>query len=295
MNSQNAVTFYKYNAFGEVAEKTRYANPVTLGDSSVTNLPNLVKPSKYDRIEAYEYDRDGKLIETSQPAIRSYNAKTNKYSLELKPTTQTTYNAFGEPIKVASKINETEWANTFYYYDNDGQKTAQIDAEHYLTTYSYNALGQLEETTEWTTASTQHDTSAYTEPTKNTKDRTVSFTYDSLGQLKTKTLKKVGVSSKDKTGKYTTSYKDLTTKYSYDALGHLISTTDPQGNTSYCYYNNLGQLIAKVAPKTQDGRAATTYAYDALGNLVETRIYAAGAKEADESHYILMMLPPRIK
>ncbi len=31
-----------------------------------------------------------------------------------------------------------DWALTSYYYDKDGLKTACLDAEHYLSTFSYN-------------------------------------------------------------------------------------------------------------------------------------------------------------
>ena len=67
----------------------------------------------------------------------------------------------------------------------------------------------------------------------------------------------------------------------------LVSTTDAMGNTAYCYYNESGQLTAKVGQSTTTGRPATTYRYDALGQLVESRQWAAGAMAADARQYSL--------
>ena len=288
INSQGAVTSYTYTTFKEVATKTRHANSVSISNqSSDAEIALLLKASNYDRVDYYEYNKEGAVKQSSQKEPLSYNAKTKVYSKQLKPTKQTTYNAFGEPIKVAQQINETEWATTFYYYDNDGMKTAQIDAEHYLTTYSYNALGHVQDSTEWYLAVKQNTEENYTPVLLNAKDRTVHFTYDALGQLKSKTLKKVTLSQKDSKGTYTNIVKDLTTTYCYDALGHLVATTDPQGATAYCYYDSLGQLVAKVGPQTQEGRAATSYTYDALGNLLATTKWSAGASAANAEQFTL--------
>lgn len=291
VDTLGGLTYYKYDFFGRVINKTLYANPLQRSDDfdyTIKNINKKLNKSEYDRHESYVYNLDNQVIEVSRSPVRMYNPRTGHYDKSIKPTTKRFYNAFGEVIKSSVKINECEWADTYTYYDNEGHQTAVIDAEGYLTTYQYNVFGELEMMTEHAFAARDWDTGRYSPGQASKNDRTVIYNYDALGQLTAKTLKQVSYERlKAGTNFYETLVGDLTTTYSYDALGHLTATTDPKGNTAYCYYDELGQLIAKVAPQTQEGRAATTYSYDALGHLVETRRWAQGALEADESHFIL--------
>ncbi|CEG56033.1 conserved protein of unknown function [RHS_repeat] [Legionella fallonii LLAP-10] len=291
VDTQGGLTQYKYDAFGRVIEKVLYANVLKVGNDFEYNTATIEKASRssqYDRQEFYVYNLDNQVIEVRRDPVRMYNSKTGHYDSSLQPTTKNTYNAFGELIKSSVKINESEWAETYTYYDQDGHQTAVIDAEGYLTTYHLNVFGEVDRMTEHALAAADWNTERYNQGSVNAHDRTVTYSYDALGQLTSKTLKQVRFERlKAGTNTYETITQDVTTTYGYDALGHLITTTDAKGNTAYCYYNELGQLIAKVAPRTQDGRAATTYAYDALGHLVETRRWAQGVSEADAEHFVL--------
>ncbi|MBL7481322.1 transglycosylase SLT domain-containing protein [Legionella bononiensis] len=291
LDTQGGLTYYQYNSLGQVISKTLYANRLEVSknfDYTIGNISNALSTSRYDRHEFYVYNLDNQVIEVSRDPVLMYNPKTGRYDKTISPTTKTLYNAFGEVIQSSVRINESEWAETYTYYDNEGHPTAVIDPEGYVTTYQYTVFGDLETMTEYALAARAWDTEHFTPGQTSSKDRTVTYTYDALGQLTAKTLKQVRYERlKSGTNSYETFTGDLTTTYSYDALGHLTSTTDAKGNTAYCYYDELGQLIAKVAPKTQEGRAATTYSYDALGHLVETRRWAQGAIEADETHFLL--------
>ncbi len=163
-----------------------------------------------------------------------------------------------------------------------------MDAEHYLTTYAYNNFGELIDEIQYANRASSWDESTVNSPLPSAKDRTTVFTYDALGQLTSKTLKNVSYQRLiNGSNAYETLSADLTTNYTYDALGHLTSTTDPLGHTAYCYYDALGQLIAKVGPATPAGRAATSYSYDGLGQLVTVTRFAQGSSTADADHYIL--------
>ena len=177
---------------------------------------------------------------------------------------------------------------TFYYYNNEGLKTAQINAEGYLTTYEYDDFCRLTEQTEFAERSQGANPELFNRPKRSSEDRTMQFAYDSLGQLTSKTLKNASYQRLSNSGsRYETSTGDLTSSYRYDAMGNLLSTTDAQGNTVYSYYNEAGQLIAKTGALIKAGRGLTTYAYDALGNLVEVRRWAKGVTQANESHFTL--------
>ncbi|KTD81887.1 LysM peptidoglycan-binding domain-containing protein [Legionella worsleiensis] len=291
IDTLGGITYFQYNSLGQVVSKTLYANRLEAGTGfnyTAAEVSKSLISSSSDRHEYYTYNLNNQVIEVSRDPVLMYNPITRRYDKTINPATKTLYNAFGEVIKSSVRINESEWADTYTYYDKEGHTTAVVDPEGYLTTYQYNVFGDVDTMTEYALAARDWNTEHFTPGQTSTKDRTVTYTYDALGQLTAKTLKQVRYERlKSGTNSYETLTGDLTTTYSYDALGHLTSTTDAKGNTAYCYYDELGQLIAKVAPQTREGRGVTTYSYDALGHLVETRRWAQGAGEADVDHFIL--------
>ena len=279
VNAEGAIIRYGYDVFGNVISKTMYATPLDTSDYSLNGIAGAVQTDAHDRHEYYSYDHDHRLIETRKDAIRSYNPRTTLYHT-LSPTTRLTYNAFGDVITHSVQLTDADWAITTHTYDNDGLKISTLDAEHYLTTYHYNAFGLLNEEIQYALRGTS--------PTPSSKDRKVSYLYDVKGQLIEKTLKNVAVSHLTGNGtQYETIMRDLTSHYGYDAMGKMVSTTDPEGHTAYSYYNEQGQLMAKVGMKTPAGRAATTYSYDALGQLVSSRQWANGAQVSESGQLTL--------
>ena len=294
VDAENNLTHYQYDALDNVSTKTTYATRLKLSEGSdytTTTLKKAIIDSNHDRHDYYVYDKDHQLIESRKDAVNIYNARTGTYHT-LSPTTTLTYNAFGDVVTKAVQLTDTDWAVTRSYYNLDGLKTATLDAEGYLTTYTYNEFCLLATEIQFAQRTTTEYTNTnedYTRPTVDNNDRQVTFLYDALGQLTSKTLKQVtyqrltgGTSSQ-----YETITNDLTSRYGYDALGNLVSTTDAQGNTAYSYYNASGQLTAKAGASVKTGRPATSYRYDALGQLIESKQWASGAKKADESHLTL--------
>jgi YD repeat-containing protein len=293
INTERGITHFSYDAYGRLSMMTRFANRISLyGEESHILSDSLVNTlcteSLYDRHEYYEYDKNGLLIETRHDAVRMYDSKNKHYTSQYAPTMRFSYNAFGELVTRFQQVTDMQWANTYYYYEAEGQKIAEVDAAGYVTTYAYTGLGALKERTEYAEQSMQWDINGFVLPQKSTKDKTVVYQYDALLQMTAKILKQVSYQKLDPTKRTATTHiGDLTTLYRYDALGNLIQTTDARGNTSYCYYNEIGQLIATTSSKTQQGRGATTYSYDGLGNLVATKIWALGVDESDLEHFTL--------
>ena len=290
VDAENNLTQYQYDALDNVSTKTTYANRLKLSEGSdytTTSLKKAIIDSNHDRHDYYVYDKDHQLIESRKDAVNIYNARTGTYHT-LSPTTTLTYNAFGDVVTKAVQLTDTDWAVTRSYYNLDGLKTATLDAEGYLTTYTYNEFCLLATEIQFAQRTTEYTNENYTLPNLNNNDRQVTFIYDALGQLTSKTLKQV--TYQRLTGaisQYETITSDLTSRYGYDALGNLVSTTDAQGNTAYSYYNASGQLTAKAGASVKAGRPATSYRYDALGQLIESRQWASGAKEANDSHVTL--------
>src|SRR2546425_668839 len=64
--------------------------------------------------------------------------------------------------------------------------------------------------------------------------------------------------------------QDVVTKSVYDAAGNEVQAIDARGNSSFCYYNRLGQKILEVDPE----KYVTRWEYDAAGNVIRTTQYA---------------------
>jgi len=288
IDANRGVCEYKYDAFDNVTKKTSFSTPLAAnyGDYSAAAIRKAVTVSEQDRHEQYSYDNENRLIESRKDVLLSYNARAGKYQ-QLSPTIRFNYNAFGETILSAVKLSEDDWAISRSYYNTEGQKTASVDAEGYLTSYTYNEFGLLSNEVQYAVATTASE-QGYLAPASNPKDRSLYFYYDALGQLSSKTLRKVSYQRLTGAGsRYETVVGDLTSSYRYDALGNLVMTTDAAGNTAYSYYNESGQLSAKVGAETKAGRPATSYRYDALGQLVESRQWAGGAMEVNEHSFTL--------
>ena len=68
------------------------------------------------------------------------------------------------------------WSDQYYYYNERGEKTATVDALGYLTTFKYDAEGNLSETTEYAKALTSGSwsTATYGTPTVTVPSTTVT-------------------------------------------------------------------------------------------------------------------------
>lgn len=292
LDAKNALIHYEYDTFDNVMKKTSYAKPLELSPGTSYNETTLSNASSKiisaeDRHEYCEYDQANRLLKTQKDAVFSFNPQTGSY-YRLQPSTDYLYNIFGELVQTTIQVNELVSAKTTLYYNQEGLKTAQINAEGYVTTYEYDDFCRLASQTEWAERSLDRQIDTYSEPKSSSKDRKFCFIYDAIGQLTSKTAKNVSYSCFTGNGShYETLKKDLTSTYKYDTLGNLVCTIDSQGQSAYSFYNELGQLTAKLGTLTTVGRGAKTYAYDALGNLVEVKQWAKGAGLLDEYHYAL--------
>ncbi|WP_169733781.1 RHS repeat protein, partial [Legionella fairfieldensis] len=291
LGADGELTGCEYDGLGRLTGKTRYATRLSLealgGDYSAEAFARGRCVSADDRQERCEYDRENRLVKVRQAALRSYNGATRQYA-RAEPTRRFTYNAFGEVIEEQVCRQAGEWATTRFQYDRDGLKVATLDAGHYLTTWSYNALGETEAERAYAQRAEVGANGEWTRPPVAAEDRWVVFAYDALSRLTAKTFKQVSHARLTADGRrYETLTGEVTTTYTYDALDHLTSTTDTMGYRSFCYYDALGQLIAKVGPATAAGQRAVSYGYDGLGQLVETTRFAEGAAAADETTFRL--------
>jgi len=113
-------------------------------------------------------------------------------------------------------------------YNQLGRLTASITGTGHLTSYDYDAAGNLTDVTDALENATSHE-------------------YDPLNRLK-KTLDALGGE----------------TFFSYDARNNLASVVDPEGLSTEYTYNAFDELVELSSPDT----GTTTYTYDSAGNRI---------------------------
>jgi RHS repeat-associated protein len=287
--ANGAITYYKYNAFGNVSD---IWNPITDVDGTaqfswtgyiydktgnlitemqgrplVTNDATTedVYTKQYNyskgqlasetdsegRNTSYTYDNEGRVATKSQ-AITTSDFKVTKMLYDFRGNPTTVIDIVRSGDLEGNDYNDntnTELVNS-YSYDKNGNILSSTDAADNVTKYTYDKLNRLLSTT------------------KQLKDEkgtlksevTTSQTYTWDAQISTKTDE-----------------KGIVTRYTYDSLGQQSKMIDAFGKTTYKIYDLLGRNTAIVSPKNYKEAAAlsemdrTVFVYDAVGRVLEQR------------------------
>ncbi|BFO60919.1 hypothetical protein AVXHC21_28140 [Acidovorax sacchari] len=133
-------------------------------------------------------------------------------------------------------------AHTAYFYDAQGRRVGELDAEGYLTQSSYDANGNLATVRRYATAvgaTTAAQVTAATRlesllPGISAQDQVSTRTYDALNRV---------VLSVNAEG--------TATSYRYDAMGRLVETVQaagtPQARTTGMRYDAQGRLVGELS------------------------------------------------
>ena len=313
------VTAYSYNAYGEQTGLTRYATsvnvagrgwtPLTVSDMEAVGF--LTPAPTQDRQLTFLYDQRGNKVEVQQSTLIWTRADGSTAS--AAPRTAYQFDAIGNLVKESTLIDAGDashaevWAETYHYYDEVGQRIRSVDAEGYVTAWTYNLLGQASAITEYARAISTVGLSTAVLPglpdpgsEATGYDRTTSFTYDSLGRKATEvSWRHLAAGS--------TSAASVTTTTGYDAAGQVtsISVNSALGTTATTTsYDKIGRVttVAEQARQVLVSNwqalleANPTYrldpsltpqlyvmaqpiaamAYDAFGNVVWSNRFANG-------------------
>ncbi|MGH8049127.1 MAG: hypothetical protein ACREPB_00545, partial [Arenimonas sp.] len=238
IDSEGYVTRFLYNSYDEQISLRRYsAKIVTSGLSGWTagtalTLAQLQTPgvivsnNTTDRVLVNTFDARGLKTSVTQAAISYVNAAGT--TTTGSPVTQFSFDAYGNLVKEAMLLEGTPgnsnavWANTFHYYDELGRRLQSVDAEGYVTTWTYNAQGQVLEQVEHARAISTVGLITTTPaglPTAGDAttgfDRITRWSYDVLGRKATETSVR---HYQDANGN--ASVRDLVTALNYDAENH---------------------------------------------------------------------------
>jgi len=323
VDQEGYVTGYTYNGFGEQGVLRRYAtrlNTAVLSGWSAGQALTLshlqtagaLPTSASDRTLTAAYDARGQKLSIVQSSVSYY--KADGTSASGTPTTQFTYNAYGELVKESVLTEGTAgqagavWAETYRYYDAMGRNDLTVDAENYVTRTLFNARGEATETTEYARELTATPTTT-TRPGVPVAgdsiigyDRTTKWTYDDLGRKASETVVRRYQNTDGTSGT-----RDVATTYAYDAASRVTGVITEAGTVT-TIYDALGRATSVREPvqtalnatadaalqaSTSNTLASaglyqqvspyTTVSYDAFGNAVQVRRYANGWVEGAAS------------
>ncbi len=243
------------------------------------------------------FDRSG------NPTVHRYDASGNVTSSTdaLGNTVTRTYDSAGNELTVTDPLGN----KTSFSYDSSGNRTSVTDPLGNTVNFTYDGNGNQLTSTDplGNTTTNNYDGSGNLLSTTNALGQTTSNTYDANGNLKqtkdalgnvTSTFDYDGSGNMtsvadinsfvrnfayDGNGNQTgTSYlwtdpsgqlpdRMVSTSTVYNDAGQVVSTTDPNGNTSTTKYNDIG----KPYQTTDILGNTTTTVYDDRGNVVETQ------------------------
>ncbi len=301
VDAEGYVTEYDRNAQGDVTLRLRYATKTGLTAQGYAALTAEAVAAAVnaagidhsgDRGVVTSYDMLGRAVEVSQSQIYAYDssAAAGAQYFTSNKLTRTEYDAFGQAVAVRELVNPVSqvWATTTQYYDRRGNVTAKVDALGYVTTMSYDGLGNKTSVREYAKAASVWDAKSYTLPVTDLNDRLLTYAYDALGRNTSET--RVGVEYSTQSNGIS-ARGDLKTTFGYDVLGNRTRITDANGASTYTYYDALGRVTAIAEPtrvSPTSGAALTpltTFQHDALGNVVATIQHGNGAASANEFAY----------
>ena len=311
IDAEKYVTQYSYDVFGNKLTTKRYENALTAAlPNNTTSLTSSaltgILVTGADRTVTTGYDRLNRVTQVTQASVSNFlpnNGSSGGPIVTAAAQTLTDYNAFGDVTRTRRLIDPASggiYADTYFYYDRRGSRTAQVDPLKYLTLYEYDETGDLKRQLEYATALTGTvNFSGYSAPQVTTPstmpasavgyDRETLYAYDRLNRKVSET--RVGIEHATISGTTVTmATGNQVTTYGYDVLGNqtrvtqvgvLVNGTATDLNT-YTYYDVLGRVVAKAEPARNLGNGTvrtplTVMRLDAYGNVLEQTEYANGA------------------
>src|SRR6185369_12939779 len=157
------------------------------------------------------------------------------------------YDADGNVVKVTDPNGNVTWS----WYDKLSRKTAQLDGQGYLTTWTYDAEGNVLTETRYATRFTGTPVlGTVASVTTSGNDRITQFTYDLNGNRLSET--RTGVAA-----------------WNVDATTGALSAAGSTSSVINYAYNALGQVTRKWEAQTTltDATALALYSYDNPGRL----------------------------
>lgn len=301
VDQERYVTEYRYNAYGDQTAVIRHAvkaDTTRLGElgwsagqplTMALLQDAIVLPAHIDdRVVDIEYDKRGNKVRAREAAV-DYRDSNGVLRTSTRPETTFEYDALGRLVKesvLLEQLPAARWAETWHWYDESGRKIVTVDAERYVTTWSYDARGLVTAQKEYARAIAENVTLTTATPPAVPAagdatigfDRATSWSYDAARRKTVETVQ--GVIAKfeyDKEGrllKQTDAFDTADVAVSerrYDAMGRLRQVREPQHRVlkDTTDLTNLGVGLGSESAFTYV-TTVTGFEYDAYGNAVDS-------------------------
>jgi YD repeat-containing protein len=284
-----------YDGNGNVTSVKVYGDPpITLPADATGAIPSPSDANNY-RLTSYTYYRDNRVKEAIVAAVTSGEWNGSSYVLTPglisgAPNPAAEIRTLVEYDKAGNVTHEEDGRGNdlWRWYDKLGRKSAEVDAENYLTVWTRDAEGNVSSETRYATQLSGFAPGP-TPPTvgASAADRTTSFLYDRNGRRTQEQRLAVAYTSIDTgTGAATdVAATDVSAKstvtYSYNGLGEVLTRTEAAGATAYTY-DTIGRMTFEVGQSFTDYQGAgvtprTAYGYDGLNNIKSTRVQMGAA------------------
>lgn len=290
LDAAGLLTEYRYNGAGQLTRSLAYATRISPDQLPPAGLPALaaLRParSEQDRLAWRSYDAAGRLSQD----INAHGAVTRyQYDAAGKPIRSTQFATLIDISRLGEQVDDNHIKiaaspadrSTRHFYDADGLRIATLDAEGYLTEWTYDSAGRPTQVTRHAQAvaaqSVNSDLAALQAAVKDGARSTERSLYNARGQVAgqidaqgylTETLY-------DAAGNVARHIRYATAAGDGQSLAELRPAPDAQDRSAVFRYDSANRLIEEIDHQGTISR----YRYDQTGNLVATT-RAAGTPEA---------------
>lgn len=246
--SRGALQQWSYDGAGNVVSLRRYGELVALPLAAGGSAPVPVNSSNV-RETLFTYDGAGRQINETVKSVLlgELNESTGAYNVFSGDIlTRKYYDAAGNLIEEVDGRGNS----TFHFYDAVGRQIFNVDAENYVTAWSYgpDSVTQTRYANPLGIAVNRGSDPAGLTPTSSSEDRITVSSLDKAGRVVHTQVRNVAYGKADAAnfGNYSDAVGTAETYTQYDALGNIISRTDADGTTLICVYDKLGRKISET-------------------------------------------------
>jgi YD repeat-containing protein len=250
------LTQWDYDSQGNMLEQRVYTQAL---DPSTLSLGTPPSPPSGDvYVTDIRYDAASRKTRESDPQIATFDSTTQTTS-QTRPTTAYTYDKVGNQITKTLGAGTAQAVTETSYYDADNRVVAVIDGGRVLSTYRYDANGNLVAQKRYSNPVPASVNLTQLSGSSNfaslisvaaAQDEETDYSYDAIGHQR---------SQSDLLSSVT-----LTKTYAYDSLANRTYTQDEDGYVTQARYDGMARLVESISP---DG-SSVQYQYDAAGNQI---------------------------
>ncbi len=277
-NKLDGDSFYEYD---KLNRKTSERSPLSAGTvSEITqntfeydargNLKKFTEAvgEPEERVTFFNYDISGRLVEKYGELLPIVNS----LGVSLPDTAAHEYYKY-DPRGNLITVTNAALQKTHYYYDSLDRKVAEVNAVGTLSTWEYDANGNVIATRVYSEPVDLSSALGASRPAAlhytDTEFRETKYVYDKNNRLISTVVEGVRAGA-FVDGAYVTGWQNVIATNEYDAMGNLVLQTDAMGGKIYSYFDKNGRKTAQV---DQLGYL-TTWTFDGEGNALSETRYA---------------------